>query len=230
MTIQENYIEVASELGAVCAKAGRDAGEVRLLAVSKTVDASGVREAYTAGARDFGENRPDQLMEKQPQFPDAHWDFIGNIQSRRIKDIVAHASLIHSLSQLHHAEKINEVAAKMGKRQRVLIEVNVSGEASKSGIAPDELGAFLNACLDLDHLEVCGLMTMAPQGDLGVARTCFAALRELREQTCTRLVAQGREEAAQEFCELSMGMTDDWREAVLEGSTIVRIGRAIFQV
>ncbi len=229
MTIYDNYIGVRDELARACASAERNPRDVRLLAVSKTVGPEGVREAYDAGARDFGENRPDQLMEKQPLFPDARWHFIGNIQSRRIKDIVPHAYMIHSLYQMRHAVKIADEAARVGKRQRVLVEVNVSGEESKSGIASDEVDGFVDECLGLASLEVCGLMTMAPQGDLPEARRCFAALREIRDATRSRLLAQGDEEAANSFVELSMGMTDDWREAVAEGSTIARIGRAIFQ-
>lgn len=227
MSIAEQYRSVASKVADACEQAHRASEDVLLLAVSKTVGVDGVREAYDAGARAFGENRPDPLVEKHAAFPDASWHFIGNIQSRRIKDIVPCAELIHSLYQMKHARKIDEEAARIGKTQRVLVEVNVSGEESKSGLASHDVPAFLDECMALEHVEVCGLMTMAPQGDLAVARQCFADLRELlcsmREH-----VATAHPDALDAFTQLSMGMTDDWREAVDEGSTIVRVGRAIF--
>ena len=138
MGIAERYEKVEEELAQECALAGRDPKEVRLVAVSKTVGVEGVGEAYAAGARDFGENRPDQIVPKSQAFPDARWHFIGNIQSRRIRDIVDSASLIHSVYQEKHARKIDEVAREKGIVQDILIEVNVSGEESKSGVSPDE--------------------------------------------------------------------------------------------
>lgn len=227
MGIQERYRDVAAEVAQACDEAHRAPDAVTLLAVSKTVGLDGVREAYEAGAREFGENRPDPLVEKHAAFPDASWHFIGNIQSRRIKDIVPCADLIHSLYQLKHAEKIDEEAARIGKVQRVLVEVNVSGEKSKSGLAAEEVIPFLDACMALRHVQVCGLMTMAPQGDRAVARECFSGLRALLDDAREH-VARSHPDSLDAFWQLSMGMTDDWREAIEEGSTIVRIGRAIF--
>ena len=180
-----------------------------LLAVSKTVDISGAQEAFAAGARAFGENRPDELLRKASALPQAQWHFIGNIQSRRIPDIVAHADLIHSLYQIKHARKMNEAAARLGKVQKVLLEVNVSGEASKSGVA---------------HLSLRGLMTMAPQGDRAYARQCFQELVALADQLRAQLPSSN----AQAFDQISAGMSEDWEEAIAAGSTIVRLGRAIF--
>ena len=215
MGIAERYEKVEEELAQECALAGRDPKEVRLVAVSKTVGVEGVGEAHAAGARDFGENRPDQIVPKSQAFPDAHWHFIGNIQSRRIRDIVDSASLIHSVYQEKHARKIDEVACEKGIVQDILIEVNVSGEESKSGVSPDEAEALV---------DVCGFMTMAPQGDLEIARRCFEGLAKLAEKVRASLPAS----SAEAFDELSMGMSEDWREAVHAGATIVRIGRAIF--
>ncbi len=227
MSISEQYSEIKREVREACEGAGRAPDAALLLAVSKTVGVDGVKQAISAGARDFGENRPEQLVEKHAAFPRANWHFIGNIQSRRIKDIVPCAYLIHSVHKLKHAKKISEEAAKIGKVQRILIEVNVSGEESKSGIAPEDAPVFLRECMQLSNVRVCGLMTMAPQGDMEVARDCFAKLSrlldELREQ-----VAALFPEALPEFVQLSMGMSEDWHAAVAEGSTIVRIGRAIF--
>ena len=169
-------------------------------------------------------NRPDQIVPKSAAFPEARWHFIGNIQSRRIPEIVASATLIHSLYQRRHAEKIDRAAAELSKVQDVLIEVNVSGEASKSGVSPAEAAELVRAVAALPHVSVRGLMTMAPAGDAQAAREAFAGLAELAAQIRAQLPA----EDAAVFTELSMGMSDDWREAVPLGATIVRVGRAIF--
>lgn len=224
MGIGNRYRRVEADLAEQCSLSGRPASEVRLIAVSKTVGVEGAREAYDAGARDFGENRPDQIVPKSKDIVGARWHFIGNIQSRRIPEIVASSALIHSLFKLSHAEKISEAAVRIGKVQDVLIEVNVSGEESKSGITPNELSEFVAACRLLPGLRVCGLMTMAPQGDPVIARRSFAGLHDLFEGVRSQMSS---EEAAF-FTELSMGMSDDWRVAIDEGATMVRIGRAIF--
>ena len=195
-----------------------------MVAVSKTVGPAEVERAIGAGAVDFGENRPDQLMEKADLFPRARWHFIGNIQSRRIRDIVGRATLVHSLFQESHARKIDEVARGLGIVQDVLVEVNVSGEASKSGVAPAEAADLARVCCELSHVRVCGLMTMAHQGDAVAARDAFAGLAKLHDELRKGMSA----EDAAAFNELSMGMSDDWRIAVEQGATIVRIGRAIF--
>lgn len=224
MGIAQRYRRVEAELAEQCSLAGRSSEEVRLIAVSKTVGLAGVEGAVSAGAFDFGENRPEQIAEKSAAFSHVRWHFIGNIQSRRIPEIVASATLIHSLFQLSHARKIDEAAGRLGKVQDVLVEVNVSGEESKSGIRPEEALAFVREVSGLEHLRVRGFMTMAPQGDAFAARECFSGLRSLCEEVRARLP----EADAAVFTELSMGMSEDWREAVAEGATMVRIGRAIF--
>lgn len=225
MSIQTRYGSLADRIEKACLSAGRDPREVTFVAVSKTVGPDEVAQAFSAGARNFGENRPEGLLEKAPRFNDATWHFIGNIQSRRIGDIVAHADLVHSLYQARHADKIDGAAREAGKVQDVLLEVNVSGEASKSGLAPDEVEGMLEHCLGLANLRICGLMTMAPQGDRSVARASFEGLRELRDRLKTA------HPACDDPCfmhDLSMGMSEDWREGIAAGATIVRIGRAVF--
>lgn len=224
MGIAERYARERAQVDEACKKAGRAPQDVLLLAVSKTVDVEGAREAFEAGARAFGENRPDELMRKAEAIPSASWHFIGNIQSRRLPDIVAHADLIHSLFQMKHAEKISALASAQGKVQDVLIEVNVSGEASKSGVEPAEAPALVKAAAALPGVRVRGLMTMAPQGDAVRARACFDGLCALHRDIRQQLDA----EAASTFDQISAGMSEDWEDAVAAGSTIVRIGRAIF--
>ena len=179
MGIEQRYANVAAEVAAVCREAGRDPAEVTVVAVSKTVGPDAVARALAAGARDFGENRPDGLAEKAAAFPQATWHFIGNIQSRRIPDIVRSAALVHSLFEERHARKIDEAAAVAGKVQDVLLEVNVSGEESKGGLAPGDVRALLDVCARLPHVRVRGLMTMAPQGDPAAARAVFEGLANL---------------------------------------------------
>ena len=224
MEFQEHYDRVLAELADLCAACGRRFEEVTVVAVSKTVGIDAVASALQAGCNDFGENRPDVLAEKAPEFPQANWHFIGNIQSRKIDEIVRYASLIHSLYQRHHVEKINTAARALGKIQPVLLEVNISGEASKSGMTPEEACDFAKYVNSFENLRACGLMSMAPQGDRVVARQCFEALAALREAIQQELPA----DEALTFNELSMGMSEDWQEAVLAGATIVRIGRALF--
>lgn len=223
-TTKERYQKVSQELQEICRSCGRDPHEVRLIAVSKTVGPDQVASAIEGGAHDFGENRPDGLAQKADLYPQYNWHFIGNIQSRRIGDIVGRAVLVHSLYQMHHAAKFDEIAAQKGLVQDVLVEVNVSGEESKSGISPDDAPAFLAELAAYPHVRARGFMTMAPQGDLIVARQVFADLKQLQSS----VKAQMKPEEAQFFDELSMGMSEDWREAVSQGATMVRIGRAIF--
>ena len=224
MGFKERYDSVSAEVAACCAACGREPSEVRIVAVSKTVGPDQVAEAVAAGARDFGENRPDQLLEKQALFPGQTWHFIGNIQSRRIGDIVPRAALIHSLFEEHHLARIEAAALQAGKVQDVLLEVNVSGEESKGGLEPAAVGDMLAACAAFEHIRVRGLMTMAPQGDLIVARACFERLASLRDELRGGMPS----DKAAVFDELSMGMSEDWREGIAAGATIVRIGRALF--
>ena len=225
MGIAERYRYVRAQVDEACRAAGRDPREVTLLAVSKTVDVPQVGEAMQAGACAFGENRPDQLVPKHAAYPQAQWHFIGNVQSRRIHDIVPTACIIHSVFKEAHLAKIDQVAAGLGKVQRILAEVNVSGEESKSGLEPGDLEGFLRAADAFDHLQVCGLMTMAPRFDEQTADATFSGLARLRDRfDGFELPTHGQ----LRLSELSMGMSEDWRIAIGHGATIVRIGRAIF--
>ncbi|HIR42871.1 MAG TPA: YggS family pyridoxal phosphate-dependent enzyme [Candidatus Aphodovivens avicola] len=224
MSIATRYEYVKRQVADAASACGRDPREVRLIAVSKTVGAEGVGEAVAAGAHDFGENRPDHLLEVASVHPGETWHFIGNIQSRRIDDIVSAASMVHSLCQDHHIDRFEKAAAVRGKVLDVLVEVNVSGEESKSGCAPDKAAALVAHLRSCAHLRPRGFMTMAPQGDLAAARACFEGLARLRDEIRRDLPSA----AAACFDELSMGMSEDWREAVAAGATMVRIGRAVF--
>lgn len=225
MTATTRYAAVRRQLDRTCEESGRAPHDVLLLSVSKTVGLDEVADAMAQGAVAFGENRPDELVRKQRAFPEAQWHFIGNIQSRRIKDIVPAAHLIHSVCKREHLPKIDRAAQEAGKVQGVLIEANVSGEESKSGFAPDQVLEVVLEAARLPHVEVRGLMTMAPRGDAETARRTFCDLRLLRDGVQEQAARAG---VPVSLSELSMGMSEDWPEAVAQGSTIVRIGRAIF--
>ncbi len=225
MTTATRYKRLRARLDDVCLSVGRNPKEVLLLAVSKTVDLDQVELAIAAGAHDFGENRPDELLRKKQAFPHEHWHFIGNIQSRRIHDIVSAADLIHSVTKTEHLARINTAAINCGKVQRILFEVNVSGEESKSGFAVCEVYDALVAAASFENIEVCGLMTMAPRADDEAILDTFSGLQNTRDKLQVRLEQDG---IAISLSELSMGMTEDWQVAVPLGTTIVRIGRAIF--
>lgn len=224
MAITQQYIDVAQQVANICEACGRNPEEVCLVAVSKTVTADKVQDAIDGGASHFGENRPEQIMEKHAMYSDSDWHFIGNVQSRRIKDIVPCASLIHSVYKQEHLSKIDAAARDAEKVQDILIEVNVSGEESKGGVTPEELPQMITQAVAFENIRVCGLMTMAPQGSIDVARDCFRGLRQLRDQ----INASGILPEGKSLSELSMGMSEDWQCAIEEGATIIRIGRAIF--
>ena len=225
MTIATRYRAIRAEIDDICRACGRNPEEVKLVAVSKTVGIPEVAQALEADAVAFGENRPDQIVPKQAAYPGAEWHFIGNIQSRRIDEIVGASTLIHSVYQEHHLARIDRAAAAHGKVQPILLEVNVSGEQSKSGLAPDAVEDMMRAVDGFDHIDLQGLMTMAPQGDLDVAERTFADLQKLRDTLGTREFSRHGRFALNE---LSMGMSEDWRVAIPHGATMVRVGRAIF--
>ncbi len=225
MSTATRYQRVRAQLDEECVSAGRAPGDVLLLAVSKTVDVDEVAQAIEAGAHAFGENRPDELVRKQAAFPDEHWHFIGNIQSRRIKDIVGVADLIHSVCKLEHLAKIDAAAKAKGARQAILVEVNVSGEESKSGFSAEQMPQVVRTCAALPNIELKGLMTMAPRADAEAIEETFGGLSSLRDELSSFIAENGWDIS---LSELSMGMSEDWPRAVHYGSTIVRVGRAIF--
>lgn len=225
MSTKDRYIRVRTEVDEACRRAGRDPEEVLLLAVSKTVDCDEVQEAIQGGAHAFGENRPDELLRKHEAFPDQSWHFIGNIQSRRIPDIVSAADLIHSVSKAEHLPKIDRAARQAGKVQPVLLEVNVSGEASKSGFCPEEVYEVIKSATQLPSVRIQGLMTMAPRADAEAIEESFSGLVRLRDELQVKLGTDGIDVT---LSDISMGMTEDWPQAIELGTTIVRVGRAIF--
>lgn len=201
---------------------GRDPSDVTIVAVTKTVGIAEIRHALDAGLRDFGENRVQEFLGKYGLFPSARWHFIGSLQTNKVKDVVGRAHLIHSVDSCRLLDEIAHRAALAGVVQPLLLQVNVSGEGSKHGFEPCDLGEALLEASQLDNVEVRGLMTMAPYVRPEEARWVFRELKELRD-SLREIPLNGVE-----LDELSMGMTNDFRVAVEEGATIVRVGRAIF--
>ena len=202
--------------------AGRDAADVAIVAVTKTVGIEDIRCAADAGIADFGENRVQEFLGKYGLFPDVKWHFIGTLQTNKVKDVVGRAHLIHSVDSLRLLTEIDMRACAAGVTQSVLLQVNVSGEESKHGFAVDEVREALIDSSSMPNVEVRGLMTMAPFGHPEDSRWVFRELKGLRD-SLREMPLNGVE-----LDELSMGMSNDFRVAVEEGSTIVRVGRAIF--
>ncbi|MDH7485453.1 MAG: YggS family pyridoxal phosphate-dependent enzyme [Anaerolineae bacterium] len=221
--IEANLQSVRERIAAAAGRAGRDAAEIMLVAVTKTQPVEVIRAAYELGLRDFGENRVEEAESKFHRLPeDIRWHMVGHVQSRKAAQAVRPYVLVHSVDSLKLARRLDRFAAEAGRRLPILLEVNVSGEASKYGLRPEEVAATVEAMRGFAHLQLQGLMTMAPiVPDPEDARPVFAALRELRGRLAVRFPDLDRQH-------LSMGMSDDFEVAVEEGATILRIGRAIF--
>lgn len=228
MSIADNIARVRERIAKTAARAGRSADEIALMAVTKTFPAERIREACDAGQRLFGENRVQEFAEKFDavrDLPGAEFHMIGHLQSNKAAKAAEIFSGIESVDSLRLAEKLNAAAEKLGKHIAVLIELNLGGEESKSGVAPvsQEFGAILAGAAKLEHLEFRGLMTIPPfTEDPQGARPYFRRLREIRDNIAKRKLAG--------ICldVLSMGMSHDFEVAIEEGSTCVRLGTAIF--
>ena len=223
-TIEANLSRIRETIGIHARKAGRDPDRITVVAVTKTVPPQRIREALAAGLRVFGENRVQEAKAKIPQVDaEAQWHLVGHLQTNKARDAVALFSLIHSVDSLRLAQAIDKQAARLGKTQRVLVQVNVSGEPSKFGVAPEETAELLRAMAALSHVRVEGLMTIPPlDPDPEASRPYYRRLRELAE-TLNALHLEGVS-----MQELSMGMSGDYPVAVEEGATLVRIGTALF--
>lgn len=213
---------VLGQIGAAAGRAGRDPASVRLLGVTKNRLPEEVADAVRVGLDLFGENKVQEARAKIPLCPSsADWHFIGHLQSNKARLAAGLFACVETVDSLAIAEALDREAAKLSRTLEVMIEVNVSGERSKFGAAPEALPALLEAVNGLANLRLTGLMTMAPYADdPEEARPYFARLRELRDDASSRIGLV--------LPELSMGMSGDFGVAVEEGSTIVRIGTALF--
>ena len=226
-SIAQNLFSLHQQIADACARTGRDTADVRLMAVSKMHPVEALLEAYAAGQRLFGENRVQEWQSKHPATQsleglEAH--LIGPLQSNKSTRAAELFDAIDTVDSLRLATRLNDAAKILGKQLPILIEVKLSPEESKHGLAPDDLPALLDALAPLEYLRVDGLMTVAPwPSDLAhageEARPYFRRLRELRDQSAARHPT---------VTQLSMGMSNDFAAAIEEGSTSIRIGTAIF--
>ena len=213
--IRANAAEVEARVRAACARAGRAREEVTLVAVTKTFPASDIEHAIAAGITDVGENRVQEARDKKPDVASsARWHLIGHLQSNKAKDAVRLFDVIQTVDSVALAEKVAKAVETTGKRQSVLLQVNVGGEEQKSGIAAGDVAAVARDVQRLDAIDVRGLMVIPPLGEAEAMRPYFRELRTMRDDLGLH--------------ELSMGMSDDFEVAIEEGSTMVRVGRAIF--
>lgn len=213
--IRANIQAVERRIVAACDRAGRRREEVALIAVSKTFGAEAAAAAIAAGVANLGENRVQEAKEKIPAvLAPARWHLIGHLQSNKAKDAVKLFDVIQTVDSVDLARRIARFAQAEGKRQDVMIEVNIGREPQKAGIDPTDLEGVVRAVSAIDSLNVLGLMAIPPTGEAEEVRRYFRELRVLRDGVGV--------------AELSIGMTDDFETAIEEGSTIVRVGRAIF--
>ena len=222
VSITENLERVREQMAQAAVKVGRAVEEIELVAITKTHPAERVREAIEAGQTLFGESRVQEARTKIPELPsNMRWHFVGHLQKNKIRHALPLFEMIHSVDSLALAEDINRIAQEEGLHPRVLLEVNVGGEGSKFGFAPEKLRAELESLLALPRLSILGLMCIPPIAEEAEAsRKYFVQLREFRDSLQT--------EFRVDLAQLSMGMTQDYWVAVEEGATLVRVGTAIF--
>ena len=222
--VQENLIAVQSKIEAACRRSGRDPKEVTLIAVSKTKPIQMIQEAIEAGKKEFGENKAQEMKEKQETLPkDLKWHFIGHLQTNKVKYVVGRAALIHSVDSLHLAEAIEKESAKQNLVSDILVEVNVAQESSKFGLKTEEVEQLIREIAKFPHIHVCGLMTIAPYvSDPEQNRGIFCQLKKLSVDIATKNIDNI------DMSVLSMGMTGDYQIAIEEGATHVRVGTGSF--
>ncbi len=221
--IGARYREVLDRVGRACARAGRDPASVKVVAVSKTQPFEAVEAAWRAGLRSFGENRAQELVRKSGGgLPGIEWHFLGHLQTNKVRQVVGRAAMIHSVDTVRLAGIIAQEAERKGLVQPVLLQVNISGEESKSGMGRKDLEEALENIQVMSGIAVRGLMTIGPfTEDREELRRVFAELRGLRDEAREALPGAGLDL-------LSMGMTNDFEIAVEEGADLLRIGTAIF--
>ncbi|MFP7169048.1 YggS family pyridoxal phosphate-dependent enzyme [Terribacillus sp. FSL K6-0262] len=219
-TVKQNLERIREEISSAAAQSGRKSEDITLLAVTKYVTIERTKEAVDAGIVDLGENRIEGFLEKQAAIGEkANWHFIGNLQSRKVKDVINQVDYLHALDRLSLAKEIQKRAA---RKIKCFVQVNVSGEETKSGVSPDETLAFIRKLAAYPAIEVVGLMTMAPNTqDEDVLRGVFSGLRKLRDEAAAENMAHAP------CTMLSMGMSNDFKIAIEEGATHVRVGSAL---
>jgi len=223
-SIQNAIKEVEDKISAACKRAGRNREEVTLIAVSKTMPVEAIQEAMSCGVIEFGENRPQELRDKQAVLTEPlHWHMIGSLQTNKLKYVIGKTVLIHSVDSLHLAQAIEDASAKSGIVSEVLLEVNVAGEESKHGVTPEQLEELIAQISSFSHVKIRGLMTVAPYTEIPEEnRIYFKKMKQLMVDINSKNIDNVYMDM------LSMGMTGDYEIAIEEGATHVRVGTGIF--
>jgi PLP dependent protein len=221
MSIEQNIEQIKNNI-----KSHKTAKKVTFVAVTKTVDTEKILDLYHLGIRDFGENRVNMLLQKAEdlkEYTDINWHFIGHLQRNKVKKIIPIVKYIHSVDSLRLAETINAQCKTLNKKTKILLELNVSGEESKDGFTKKETLDNLDMLSKYNNIELVGFMTMAPfSASSDELRKIFKSLREFA------ILINSQKESIIKFMDLSMGMSQDYIEALKEGSTMIRIGSKIF--
>ena len=219
MNVRENFETITREIAETCKQIGRNVDEVKLIAVTKYVSDARVEEAIEAGIADFAENRPQNYVERKGKYSDKTWHLIGSLQTRKVRDVINEVDYFHALDRDSLAKEIEKRAE---KEIKCFVQVNVSGEKSKHGLTSEEAIDFIKALEQYSKIKVVGLMTMAPfVEDEEILRNCFRKLRQLRDEVKGLNLSY----APCEF--LSMGMSNDYKIAIEEGATHIRVGTAL---
>lgn len=223
-TVSSAVADVSARITAACERVGRNPQEVTLIAVSKTMPVEAIREAMACGMVDFGENRPQELRDKQAEITEPlRWHMIGALQTNKLKYVIGKTTLIHSVDSVHLAEAIEEMSAKKGLVTDVLLEINIAGEDSKHGISPEDSEQLVRDVAKFSHIKIRGLMTVAPYTeDAEENRVHFRKMKQLMVDINSKNIDNVYMDV------LSMGMTGDYEIAVEEGATLVRVGTGIF--
>lgn len=225
-TITEQFYEVNERVRDACERSGRNPEEVTLIAVSKTKPLAALKEAYDAGARVFGENKVQEILEKVPEMPaDAQFHMIGHLQRNKVKQLIPHVTMIHSVDSVRLAEQIQMEAQKQSRIIRILLEVNVAKEESKFGLFPEQVMDTLEQIRQFPNISICGFMTIAPfvensEENRPIFRKLYQLSVDIKKKNIDNVTMDV----------LSMGMTGDFEVAIEEGATMIRVGTGIFGV
>lgn len=223
MEIEKNIAVVRDKIAQAAQRCGRDPKEITLIGVSKTIDMERMKQAEQGGITHFGENKPQELRDKFPHFPNATWHMIGTLQTNKVKYVVGKAALIHSVDSIHVLEAIDTRAKQLGCIQQVLLQVKLTDEESKSGFTPPQLYDALEQTGNYPNITVCGLMTIGnPQDSMEQTRKLF--------ENCNNLFIDIQGKTYHNICmkHLSMGMSGDFEAAIEMGATMIRVGTGIF--
>lgn len=222
MSIETRLIEVKNKISETAKACGRNPDDIKLIAVTKTYPTSAMNEAIRLGVTDVGENKPQEVRDKFDDVLPVKWHLIGHLQTNKVKYVIDRCCMIHSVNSIKLMQEIERLAKAHNRHIDILIQVNISGEDTKSGISPDELDELLSYAGQLEFTHVKGLMTIAPKGDSEEVSVHFKNMKELFDKTSEKDYKNVSME------ELSMGMSGDFQTAIKYGATMVRIGSLIF--